>query len=265
MQFNDVFALVIEPSNLQRGIITNRLRSFGIENIDEYETGQAALEAMRHQPPDIVISAMHLPDMTGTEVVNSMRQEPALEAITFILISSETHYRFLEPIRQAGAIALLPKPFSQPDLGKALTSTLHYISDLDNPGEAAVEEFENLKVLLVDDSNLSRKYLRQILDNVGVMQIVEATDGAEALQLLQADTFDLIITDYNMPNIDGKEMVEHIRTHDDQPAIPVMMVTSEQNESRLAAIQSAGVSALCSKPLSYDMMKQLIQRLVFEF
>ncbi len=65
-----------------------------------------------------------------------------------------------------------------------------------------------------------------------------------------------------MPNVDGQELTEHIRNHSEQPTVPILMVTSEQNESRLAAVQSAGVSAIFNKPLSYDMAKQLIEQLV---
>jgi len=262
MNLEELFVIVIEPSKVQRTIITNHLRDLGIGTIDEYDTGKTALEAMHLQIPDIVLSSMHLPDMTGTEVVETMRQDPELEDITFLLVSSETHYRYLEPIRQAGAIAILPKPFSVQDLSRALQSTLHYISDAVE--EHTTEEFENLRVLLVDDSKLSRKYLHQVLENIGIQVITEAEDGAQALETLKDNAFDLIISDYNMPNIDGREMVEHIRTHSEQPTIPVMMVTSEQNQNQLAAIQSAGVSALCAKPLSYDVMKHIIEQLVFD-
>ncbi|MGY8869925.1 MAG: response regulator [Pseudomonadales bacterium] len=263
MNFSELYVLIIEPSRVQRTIIVNHLKSFGIDNIDEFSDGRSALSAIHLQTPDIVLSSMHLPDMTGTEVVTEMREDPNLCDITFLLVSSETHYRYLEPIRQSGAIAILPKPFTRKELGISLQSTLHYLIDLDTPDEDKTEAFENLKILLVDDSLVSRKYLHQILDNLGIHAITEAVDGAEALETLKQQTFDLIISDYNMPNIDGREMVEYIRTHGEQTAIPIMMVTSEQNKSQLAAIQSAGVSALCAKPLSYDIMKQMIEQLVF--
>lgn len=264
MNFSSLFVLVIEPSNLQRSIIVNHLRSYGIEHIDEYTEGQKALEAMQHQTPDMVVSSMHLPDMTGTDVVTQMRNDETLESITFLLISSETHYRYLEPIRQSGAIAILPKPFTREDLGRALQSTLHYIIETDEETEHSCTDFEHLHVLLVDDSRTSRRYLHQVLSSIGIQQIVEAEDGQQALNILQSETFDLIISDYNMPNVDGKEMVEHIRSHDNQTTIPIMMVTSEQNKNQLAGIQNAGVSALCAKPLSYDVMKHVITQLLFE-
>ncbi|WP_245600963.1 response regulator [Marinobacterium jannaschii] len=261
MDLTDLYVVVVEPSNLQRNIICDRLRSFGIEQIDEFTEATPAWESMLKRVPDIAVSSMHLPDMTGTELVNQMREHPALRDVTFLLISSETHYRYLEPIRQAGAIAILPKPFSRDELCTALRSTLHYISDTSS--EHHDEDHEDLSVLLVDDSRMSRKVVRKMLDALAIGEITEAGDGSEALERIRAgQRFDLIVTDYNMPNVDGKELTEHIRHHSDIPTVPIMMITSEQNESHLAAIQQAGVSAICSKPLSYEMVKVLIEQLV---
>ncbi|SEF71401.1 response regulator [Marinobacterium lutimaris] len=260
MRLDELLVQVIEPSRVQRHIIVDALRQLGIEQIETFDSAAPALTRMSIMKPDIVMSSMHLPDITGTELVTRMRQQPELSEITFLLVSSETHYRYLEPIRQAGAIAILPKPFSRNDLMRALQSTMHYIGD--KLREEEDEFFEDMSVLVVDDSGMSRKFVHQILKSAGIENVVEAKDGAEALQFLEERMFDLIISDYNMPNIDGLELVEHIRNYSSQPTVPVMMITSEQNESRLAAIQNAGVSALCSKPLSYDMMKQLIQQLV---
>lgn len=261
MELNSLYVTVIEPSKVQRNIITGHLNSFGIEHIEEFSEAKPALEHMLSSPPDIVLSAMHLPDMTGTELVTQMRGLGSLEQVTFLLISSETHYRYLEPIRQAGAIAILPKPFSREEMATALRSTLHYISDSETDTDN--EEYDALTVLVVDDSSMSRKYISQMLESLSIKSIETAKDGSEALQLIkEGHRFDLIITDYNMPNVDGQELTEHIRNHSEQPTVPILMVTSEQNESRLAAVQSAGVSAICNKPLSYDMVKQLIEQLV---
>lgn len=264
MELSSLYVTVIEPSKVQRQIIKGHLNSFGIEQIEEFEEARPALNQMLISPPDIVLSSMHLPDMTGTDLVTQMRGLEALQNITFLLVSSETHYRYLEPIRQAGAIAILPKPFSREEMGFALRSTLDYITDFESENDN--DDYEALNVLIVDDSSLSRKYIQQMLESLSIHSIKTAEDGSQALELLdQGERFDLIITDYNMPNIDGKELTEHIRTYSEQPTVPILMMTSEQNESRLAAIQNAGVSALCSKPLSYNTVKQLIEQLVTDF
>ncbi|GGO75583.1 response regulator [Marinobacterium nitratireducens] len=263
MKLDSLLVLVVEPSRVQRHIIADALRGLGVRHIEPFDSGTAALERMRRETPDIVLSSMHLPDMTGTELVTTMRRESSLADITFLLVSSETHYRYLEPVRQAGAIAILPKPFDRDELRTALQSTLLYLNDSDaEPPE--IDDFEHLRVLLVDDSGMSRRYLAQLLQNLGIRCLHQAGDGAEALRIMRTETFDLVVTDYNMPHINGEELVTHIRHHSEQPSVPVLMVTSEQDSSRLAAIQAAGVSAICSKPFGYDNAKQLIQQLVLD-
>lgn len=260
MTLDELLVLVIEPSKLQRSIIIDYLQAVGLRDIEAFEEAEPALTRMQQVVPDIVVSSMHLPDMTGTELVSRMRQNPELMDVTFLLISSETHYRYLEPIRQAGAIAILPKPFRKEELEAALRNTMHYIRDLQEPESDDHSELEFMQILIVDDSLLSRKYVRKGLAAIGIEHVVEAKDGAEALQILKQRRFDLVISDYNMPNIDGLELVEHIRHYSDQPTVPVMMITSEQNQSRLAAIQSADVSAICNKPLDYNMLKRLVRQ-----
>lgn len=260
MNLDELLVLVIEPSKVQRSIIIDNLHAVGLKEIEPFEAAGPALERMQHVVPDLVVSSMHLPDMTGTELVSRMRESRELMDVTFLLISSETHYRYLEPIRQAGAIGILPKPFRREELETALRNTMHYIKDLHDPDSDDPSELEFMQVLIVDDSVLSRHFVRKSLNAIGIEQVVEAKDGAEALQIMKHRRFDLVISDYNMPNIDGLELVEHIRQYSDQPTVPVMMITSEQNESRLAAIESAGVSAICNKPLDYTMLQQLVRQ-----
>ncbi len=260
MTLDELLVLVIEPSKLQRTIIIDYLREVGLRDIEAFEEAAPALERMQQVAPDIVVSSMHLPDMTGTDLVTRMREHPQLMDVTFLLISSETHYRYLEPIRQAGAIGILPKPFRKEELATALRNTMHYIRDLHDADADEHSDLEFMQVLIVDDSLMSRKYVRKGLNAIGIEQVVEAKDGAEALQIMKQRRFDLVISDYNMPNIDGLELVEHIRHYSDQPTVPVMMITSEQNQSRLAAIQSAEVSAICNKPLNYDTLQQMVRQ-----
>ena len=191
-----------------------------------------------------------------------MRQNPITESIPFMLISSESSFRMLEPIRQAGVIAILPKPFTDEDLSRALMSTLHYIE----PGELDLElyEVENLRVLVVDDSNLSRKYICNVIEEMGVLEdnIVLAEDGKDALSRFTEEEIDLVITDLNMPVMDGNELIDHIRNETAHPYVPIMMVTSESNTARLEHVQQAGVSAICDKPFESAHVKQLLARIL---
>jgi two-component system chemotaxis response regulator CheY len=121
-----------------------------------------------------------------------------------------------------------------------------------------VADLEGLRVLVVDDSVASRHHLRRLLEQLGIEQIVEAADGKQAVSVLQESMFDLVITDYNMPEMDGRELTEYIRTESWQAEVPILMVTSEQNMGRLAAVERAGVSAICDKPFEASSIRRLI-------
>lgn len=242
MKIADLVVLLVEPSGIQSRIIMEQLETLGVCDIERAESGTAARTLVEQLMPDLVISAMYLPDGTGTELVEWMHTSENHQNIPFMLISSETSIRALEPIRQAGSIAILPKPFEIEQLQKALHATV----DLLEPEAihlVAVEP-ESLRVLIVDDSLTSRHHLHRLLEGMGFEQFVEAKDGVEAVQCLEQQHFDLIVTDYNMPRMDGKELVEYIRHESTQSSVPIMLVTSEHNQSRLAAIHNAGVSAV---------------------
>lgn len=264
MELRELLVLVIEPSRMQRNIITSNLRSLGVEEIEEFSEAHEALERMKTVTPDIVMSAMHLPDITGSELVNEMRKSPELDEVVFFLISSETLYRYLEPIRQAGAATILPKPFDPEELEKALQSAVEYVQDHHREENEEDHTFEDLWVLIVDDSKMSRRYLIRVLESLGVLNYREAKDGAEALQILKTHRFDLVITDFNMPNIDGLELVQHIRQYSDQPTVPVVVVTSEQDQDPLTSFKKQGVTGICHKPLSYHSLKKLLRHLISE-
>ena len=260
LELHELAVLLVEPSSTQRKIIEGHLHNLGIANIGHADSGDGALAAMGGSVPDLVISALYLPDMTGTELVERMRGDAALQQSAFMLISSETRFRYLDPIRQAGAIAILPKPFDPVSLKVALDATLDYLQ----PQSLELDRFdpESLEVLVVDDSLLARKHIRRVLTNMGLERITEATDGREAVQQLSRRFFDLIVTDYNMPQMDGRELVDFIRGESEQASVPVLMATSEANQDRLAAVQQAGVSAICDKPFNQQTVHNLVKQLV---
>ncbi len=256
LSITDLAITIVEPSSTQWRFIQKQLEEIGVTSADCFKTGQEALDDMRQFQPDLVISAMHLSDMTGSELVHTMRNDTELEAIPFMLISSEASDYYLEPIRQAGVIAILPKPFNLGDLKRALYSTLEFIKpDLEGLEEIHLEELE---VLIVDDSSTARKHISRVISNIGIEKITLATNGREAVEILKERFFDLIITDYNMPEMDGRELAKHVRERSSQRSIPILMVTSEANHSHLAGIKQSGVSAICDKPFEAAQVKQLI-------
>lgn len=248
---------LVEPSHTQQTIIQLHLQVSGIETVTCVTNGAEMLMQLRHVKPDLVISSMYLPDMTGVDLINEIRQDSGSYDMAFLLISSETKIKYLEPIRQAGAIAILPKPFTQKELDTALCATLDYL----HPQQLDLKHFdvEDLQVLLVDDSEFSLKYLKKVLNNIGIERISCAADGRQALEMFQEHYFDLVVTDFNMPRMDGLQLVNAIR---DMSTVPILMVTSEQNQNHLAAVEKAGVSAILDKPFEPLSIKRLITQLL---
>lgn len=140
-------------------------------------------------------------------------------------------------------MAILPKPFSVDDMRMALEATAEYMIHDD---EDALRDGESLKVLVVDDSVTARNRFSRLLNNVGMEAITLARDGLEAVKILEETLFDIVITDFNMPEMDGERLTSYIRDHSSQSSIPILMVTSEANEARLDSVIKSGVSAICT-------------------
>lgn len=260
LALTELVVVLVEPSLPQSRIIGKMLRQLGVTKINTCKSGEEALSSMRAVPPDLLICTLYLPDTTGTELLTKMKQDSRLETVAFVLISSETRFRYLDPARQAGAVGILPKPFNVGELKTALDTTLEHL----DPENLDLHELdpENLEVLIVDDSKLMRKHIRRVLGAMGIERFTEARDGLEALEQIRKNFFDLVVTDYNMPRMDGQELIDHIRNDSGQGSIPILMVTSEEDNNRLAAVQKSGVSAICDKPFEPGSVRQLLAQII---
>jgi len=259
---SNLFVLLVEPSHSQAKFILKELKAAGIAHFDAATDGQSALKSMRSSHPDLVISSMYLPDMTATELVQSMRDDAELSEVAFMLISSETGFDQIDPIKQAGVSAILPKPFQSQQLKRALYNTLDMLST----AGLELDDFnpEDLKVLVVDDSRMARKHIIRVLNGMGIEKITEADDGSHAVPILTKEFFDFVVTDYNMPEMDGKALLDYIRKKSNQRSMPVLMVTSEGNMGNLAAVEQSGVSGICDKPFETDIVRDMIKMMMAE-
>ncbi|NVJ49133.1 MAG: response regulator [Gammaproteobacteria bacterium] len=257
----DLTILLVEPSVTQQKIILTNLAEAGVEKVDCVDSGKAAIAHLKRMTPDLVISCMYFPDMTALELIHHIRAETTLSTLPFMLVSSEVRFGRIDPIKQAGVVAILPKPFDFESLNTALKNTLHFLE----PDELDLLNYDptELRVLVVDDSALARKFIIKTLAGLGIHTITEANDGKAAVGILQAgEQFDLIVSDYNMPEMDGKALVEYIRQDETIAHIPVLMVTSEQNRAVLNNIEQVGVSAICDKPFEPQNVKQLLANIL---
>jgi two-component system chemotaxis response regulator CheY len=263
IELQNLHICLVEPSGLQANIIVNHLKKVGITQVDKVTTGAAAVAALDSEvPPDAIMSAMYLPDMTGTQLIHSIRQHNSQSSTPFVLISSETNPYNLEDVRQAGTVAILPKPFAGSQLVSALNNTLDFLNAEEESEDDAELSFLNTKVLIVDDSRVARRHIRNVLERIGFEDFTEVGDGQEAIPLIDSVLYDLVITDYNMPNVDGLALVDYIRTKSIQGSVPILMVSSVSDENRLAAVMEAGVSAIFDKPFEISSVRKYVKQIL---
>jgi two-component system chemotaxis response regulator CheY len=116
------------------------------------------------------------------------------------------------------------------------------------------------KVLVADDSGTMRKIIIRSLNAVGVTDVTEAADGAEALLKFAEEQFDLVLTDWNMPEKTGLEVIEGIRGQGSK--VPIVMITTEAEQRRVLDAIRAGVSDYLVKPFQADQLREKIDKLV---
>lgn len=119
-----------------------------------------------------------------------------------------------------------------------------------------------LKILLVDDLVAMRKLIRELLKHFGYENIIEAEDGVLALRILKAQKIDFIISDWNMPNMTGIELLKAVRADADLKKTPFLMVTAEAFQDNIAQAVEVGVSDYIAKPFSAAILKDKITKLL---
>jgi two-component system chemotaxis response regulator CheY len=261
LSISDLQILLVEPSDTQAKIIAGLLGEEDVNGVDIVKNVAQAKEAIDRNNVDVVVSTMYLADGTGLDILTYLKNSNETASVPFMLVSSETSLSKLENFKQSGVAAILPKPFEPIHLQRGLNASLQLL----NTEELDLSLFDvtSLRVLLVDDSRLARNHIKRVLQNMGMKIFTEAENGAHALTFLKDNEFDLVITDYNMPEMDGRELSEYIRYNPATSHIPIIMVTSESSDSaKMANIQQTGVNALCDKPFESDEVRSILAQLL---
>lgn len=118
-----------------------------------------------------------------------------------------------------------------------------------------------IKILVVDDMATMRRIIKGLLEQLGFKNIDEAEDGKVALQKLKTTKYDFVITDWNMPNMTGLELVQEIRKDPELKHLPVLMVTAEAKKENVLLAIKAGVNNYIVKPFTAEVLKEKIEKI----
>jgi len=130
-----------------------------------------------------------------------------------------------------------------------------------NSPEGALDK--NMKVLVVDDFSTMRRIVKNLLRDLGFTNISEADDGSTALPMLQGGDFDFVVTDWNMPGMQGIDLLKAIRADASLSHIPVLMVTAEAKKEQIVMAAQAGVNGYIVKPFTAATLKTKLDK-IFE-
>lgn len=117
----------------------------------------------------------------------------------------------------------------------------------------------NMKVLIVDDFATMRKIIRGIMKKLGFANIEEADDGSTALPKLKSDNFDFVISDWNMPTMNGLEFLKAIRSDDDLKGLPFLMVTAEAKKENIVEAVKSGANNYIVKPFTEEILQKKLE------
>ncbi|HOS97006.1 MAG TPA: chemotaxis response regulator CheY [Deltaproteobacteria bacterium] len=120
---------------------------------------------------------------------------------------------------------------------------------------------KNMKILVVDDFSTMRRIVKNILRQLNFANIIEADDGATAIEVLQREKIDLVVSDWNMPKMTGLELLKAVRADDALKHIPFLMVTAEAQQENIIEAVKSGVSNYIVKPFTAETLSQKINQI----
>jgi len=126
-------------------------------------------------------------------------------------------------------------------------------------------DMNNIRFLVVDDFSTMRRIVRNLLKEIGHTNVEEAEDGQVALGKLRAGAFDFVVSDLNMPNMNGFELLRNIRADDKLKALPVLLVTAEAKKEDIVTAAQIGASGYIVKPFTKATLEEKLGKILAKF
>lgn len=120
---------------------------------------------------------------------------------------------------------------------------------------------KTMKILIVDDFPTMRRIIKNLLKDLGFENVDEAEDGAMGLEKLRDSNFELVISDWNMPNMDGLALLQNIRTDPNLAKLPVLMITAEAKKDNIIAAAQAGANGYVVKPFTAATLEEKLDKI----
>jgi CheY-like chemotaxis protein len=238
--------LVVEDNETSMKLFRDVLQAKGYSTV-EATTGEAAVELARTLDPALVLMDVQLPGIDGIEALAQLRGDERTSAIPVVALTAQAMRGDRERFLDVGFDGYLSKPVDVEELVRVVESS-------------AIASDPPAKILVVDDVPENVRLLEAVLAPPGY-EVVTATDGLTALDLVETEEPDLILLDAMMPGLDGYAVCRHLRANDATAALPVIMVTSSIGQEKRRAIE-AGADDFILKPFNHDELLTRVRSLL---
>lgn len=243
--------LIVDDSATMRNTLKAFLAAAGVEVVGLLPSGHKLLQAISQLSPDIVCLDYNLPEIDGLELLKSILAEHPKVAV--VMITGDRDPNLQSAAAEAGVAGFIQKPFSQEQVAKEIKHVIQtrlLLADIGNPpAKAGAEGIVNLTsktAIIADDSKTMRALLAAILTSQHIAVVAEATNGAQAVEMVLQHRPDIACLDIDMPGMNGLEALREIRQK--VPATKVLMITGNAKREAVMEAAKQGVVGFVVKP-----------------
>jgi signal transduction histidine kinase/DNA-binding response OmpR family regulator len=273
-RLRDMHALIVDDNFSNRRVLHGMLSRWDMKPT-AVDGGRAALHALEiakstGHPFPLIILDVHMPEMDGFALAEQIRKDPGLVGATIMMLTSAGHLGDAARCRELGISAYLTKPIQQGELLQAICNAL----ESSWPSEPVPlvtrhslrEAQHHLHILLVEDNRVNATLAVRFLEKRG-HTVVTAIDGRPAIETLKKDSFDLVLMDVQMPEMDGFQCTAVIRAKEKATGghIPIIAMTAHALKGDQERCLAAGMDDYVSKPICTAELFAAIERTMARF
>jgi len=241
--------LIVDDSAVIRNVLSKQLETAGMD-VFQAQDGQQGLDIALAANFDLIISDVEMPNMDGYCFCREIKKNPQTRGIPVIILSSRDSDKDIDNGFQVGASAYVSKTRAQKDLEGTIARVLE-----------AHTFHKNSLILIVDDSPTVRKMVQKGLEETG-FQVVSAENGKAALDVLKICRPDLILSDIDMPVMNGVDLCKNVQAMGDLAAIPFVIMSANNDRAMMRRSLEWGAAAYMVKPFNLEQLVITVEKLL---
>ncbi len=257
--------LIVEDNDTNRDVLQNHAQSWGM-SADAVASALAALDLLRkpsntNTPYDLIVIDMKMAGMNGLELGQRIKADPKLTQIPLVMLTSTLFKGEADEAKKTGFAAYLIKPIRKADLYRCLLNAMAADSSLPiSPHQAGVAAL-NAHILLAEDNPVNQEVAQYMLQGFGCLVDI-ANNGCEAIRAIERNTYDLVLMDCMMPEMDGYVATAEIRRRQSAgnvPHFPIIALTANAIEGDREKCLIAGMDDYLAKPFKAESLQRVIK------